>query len=36
MAMTRDWDHAGIAAKALERFGSKVHLKGLMHDIYNF
>ena len=36
MAMTRDWDHAGIAAKALERFGSKAHLKGLMHDIYNF
>ena len=35
-SMTRQWDHQGIAGRALERFASKPHLQRLMHDIYGF
>ncbi len=36
MSMTRRWNHADIARKALLRFGSKAHLQSLMKDIYCF
>ena len=35
MSMTRDWNHAGIARQALDRFSASNHLKTLLHDIYN-
>lgn len=34
MAMTRQWDHAGIARQALERFAPPAHMRVLTHDIY--
>lgn len=36
MSMTRRWNHADIARKALQRFGSKAHLQSLLKDIYGF
>lgn len=34
MSMARDWDYAGIASKALQRFAPSTHLETLMRDIY--
>lgn len=34
MAMSRDWDHGEIAAKALKRFSPEAHLQVLTDDIY--
>ena len=36
MSMARQWNHAEIARKALERFGSEAHLRSLLQDIYGF
>jgi glycosyltransferase involved in cell wall biosynthesis len=36
MSMTRRWNHADIARKALQRFSSKTHLHSLTKDIYGF
>ena len=33
-AMTRQWDHAAIARKALQRFSPEVHIGTLLHEIY--
>jgi len=33
-AMSREWDHSGIAAKALKRFSPEAHLQVLTNDIY--
>ena len=35
MSMTRDWNHADIATRALDRFSPTPHLHTLLHDIYN-
>ena len=34
MAMSRKWDHASIARRALERFSPSTHMKRLTSDIY--
>ena len=34
MAMSRKWDHASIARRALERFSPGTHMKRLTSDIY--
>ncbi|MBR5685610.1 MAG: glycosyltransferase [Muribaculaceae bacterium] len=34
MAMTREWNHSEIAAKALERFSPEAHMQALINDIY--
>ncbi len=34
MSMSRDWNHADIALKALARFSAANHLNTLIHDIY--
>lgn len=33
-SMARDWDHAGIARRALQRFAPQRHMQALMRDIY--
>ena len=35
-SMTREWSHAEIARKALQRFSPQGHLQVLMKDIYHF
>ena len=35
LSMTREWNHADIASKALARFSPEAHLHTLIHDIYN-
>ena len=34
MSMTREWDYAGIASKALERFNAASHINTLIQDYY--
>ena len=36
MSMTREWNHADIAAQALARFNPESHMKTLLNDIYGF
>jgi len=36
MSMAREWNHAEIARKALDRFGPEAHLHTLKKDIYGF